>query len=297
MSRITSIALPDTGLITRAVASPELAIVMPAHNEGECIRQVVAEWLAVLDALGLTQRSMGRIIVVNDSSTDDTSQTLTELEATDSRVSHVDQACGGHGAAVLHGYRLALQSGAQFVFQVDSDNEFDPGDFASLWPHRHGFGFVFGLRVHRSSPRHRRLISLCLRFLLLLIFQVRTPDANVPYRLMDRGHLAFALQHIPTDVFIPNVFMSIVAHRQRISVHYVPISHRQRTTGKVSIHSWRLLRACADCLAQLAAWRLRFRSVPPLTLSVRVPDDGAVTVPQLAPAALSIPQQRVDSVA
>ncbi|NEA36863.1 glycosyltransferase family 2 protein [Streptomyces sp. SID13031] len=236
----------------------ELAVVVPVYNEVGCIRQVLEEWIATLDTAGLTDEHMVHMIIIDDGSTDGTSQILAELATKDQRLKVVKQRCGGHGPSVIHGYQLALESQAEYIFQIDSDNEFEPSEFASLWELRDRAPFVLGCRVRRNSPLHRRFISRSLRLLQRVLFQVNIPDSNVPYRLMGRNYLNFALKHIPSNVFIPNVYMSIVAHALQVPVVYVPISHRQRTTGKVSIHGWRLLRVCAKNLAQLVAWRTTF---------------------------------------
>ena len=239
----------------------ELAIVMPARNEEGCIRQTLDEWLDVLTTTGLTSADAVQVIVVDDGSTDGTTAILAELAASDPRVRFVRQTGIGHGPSVVNGYRLALESGAGHIFQVDSDNEFDPYEFPKLWQHRDRAPFVFGWRVRRSTPPSRRFISFSLRLLLNSLFGVRIPDANVPYRLMDRYYLAFAADNIPPGTFIPNVCISVLAHTLQVPVINVPITHRKRTTGKVSIVSWRLARACLRCLGQLLVWRLRFEGV------------------------------------
>ncbi|WP_055550261.1 glycosyltransferase family 2 protein [Streptomyces sp. NBRC 110028] len=239
----------------------ELAIVMPARNEEGCIRQTLDEWLNVLSSSGLTSEKAVQVIVIDDGSTDRTTAILAELAAADPRIRFVRQTGIGHGPSVVNGYRLALDSGAEHIFQVDSDNEFDPYEFPKIWQHRDRAPFVFGCRVRRSTPPSRRFISLSLRLLLKFLFRVRIPDSNVPYRLMNRYYLGFAVENIPPGVFIPNVCIAILAHILQVPVIHVPITHRKRTTGKVSIVSWRLVRACLQCLGQLLAWRLRFRRI------------------------------------
>jgi len=237
----------------------ELAIVMPARNEEGCIEETLSDWLRVLGEAGLAGEDAAQVIVIDDGSTDRTAEIVAELARSDARVRLVRQTGIGHGPSVMNGYRLALESGAGHVFQVDSDNEFDPHEFPQLWRHRDRVPFVLGFRTRRSTPLSRRFISRSLRILLRLVFRVRIPDANVPYRLMNRQYLDFAVRNIPAGVFIPNVCIAVLAHTLQIPVVHVPVTHRKRTTGKVSIVSWRLARACVQCLGQLLSWRMRFR--------------------------------------
>jgi hypothetical protein len=147
------------------------------------------------------------------------------------------------------------------VFQVDSDNEFDPKDFAKLWQQRDIAPFVFGCRIKRATPLNRRSISMFLRILLYLLFQEWIPDANVPYRLMKREYLAFAIDCMPGATPVPNIYISTMAHKLQVPVIYMPVTHRKRTTGKVSLVSWRLIKLCASSFYGLLNWRSRFRSV------------------------------------
>ena len=40
---------------------------------------------------------------------------------------------GGHGSTVLYGYRYAIENGADYVFQTDSDGQTPPSEFDEFW--------------------------------------------------------------------------------------------------------------------------------------------------------------------
>ena len=106
--------------------SPSLSIVMPAHNEGEHIEQTVREWHG-----SVVSRVPGsELIVVDDGSTDDT---RARLEAARSFVPELRviprEVNAGHGPAVRTGLEQAT---GEFVFQTDSDRQFDPEEFWKL---------------------------------------------------------------------------------------------------------------------------------------------------------------------
>ncbi|MTD56693.1 glycosyltransferase family 2 protein [Amycolatopsis pithecellobii] len=236
----------------------DLVVVIPAYNEVDCIKDVLAQWCDVLGQLGLTENQT-RVLVVDDGSTDGTRQAVEDLAKLEGRIQIISKPGGGHGSAVLTGYRVALDMGARRIFQVDSDNEFDPGDFGKLWRQRDNAPFVFGCRVERATDLNRRIISRGLRALLRVLFQVRIPDANVPYRLMKREYLAFAVEHIPPATAIPNICVSTLAHALQVPAIYLPVTHRKRSTGQVSILRWRLVKICAASCYELMRWRLSFR--------------------------------------
>ena len=97
----------------------ELSIVMPAHNEEGCIRQVITEWCDTLDKVGLTIETPARIIVINDNSTDGTGEILETLAKVDKRVKVVEAERGGHGPAVLLGYKLALEAASSLPVKFE----------------------------------------------------------------------------------------------------------------------------------------------------------------------------------
>lgn len=107
---------------------PECVVVMPVYNEAACIREVCAEWLAALRA-----RGNSALLLVDDGSTDGTGETLDRLANEHPALTVIRQPDVGHGQAVLRGNRAALETGCEWVFQVDSDGQLDAGDFSRLW--------------------------------------------------------------------------------------------------------------------------------------------------------------------
>jgi cellulose synthase/poly-beta-1,6-N-acetylglucosamine synthase-like glycosyltransferase len=104
-----------------------LIVVIPAYNEVECIASVLQNWLRFLEH-SLSNTTFN-LLVINDGSTDGTGDLLDALAKRESRLKVIHQMNGGHGNAVLNGYRMALMHHPDFVFQVDSDDQFLPEDF------------------------------------------------------------------------------------------------------------------------------------------------------------------------
>ena len=81
---------------------------MPAYNEGEVIASVVEKWTDLLKK-GFQASDNPLLIVVNDGSKDNTGEILRQLAATNPLLMAVDQPNGGHGNAVVHAYKKALE--------------------------------------------------------------------------------------------------------------------------------------------------------------------------------------------
>lgn len=232
-----------------AAGLESLAIVMPAYNEQGCIEQVVRSWLGVLE------RVPGTLIVVNDGSRDKTGEILDRLASSHASLRVVHQKNAGHGAAVMRGYREAITLGASYVFQTDSDDQFDREDFWKLWDLRETSPFVLGNRSQRHDPLVRIIISRLNAVLLLLFFGTVVRDANCPFRLF-RGSLLKAMMDIlPPTVFAPNIFLAVIARRGGIPLLELPVTHRERKTGTVSILRLKLLKVCLRCVEELFAFR------------------------------------------
>lgn len=230
--------------------SPQLVIVMPAYNERECIHSSVSEWLDLARRVG-----GARVIVVNDGSTDSTDRILDQLVAAHPELVVIHQQNGGHGCALVHGYREALASGCEWVFQTDSDAQMVAADFDKLWQRRTEWPFVLGWRRARQDHRSRVALSGAHARLLGWLFEVSIDDANVPYRLMSAALLDRYLRQLPRGVFAPNVLLSVLAAREGVLAPPVEVEHRGRSTGQQSIRGWKTAGIAWRCLREYWGFR------------------------------------------
>lgn len=231
----------------------DVQLVMPVYNEEACISDVVRRWA------GQLRQTLGagnfRMLVINDGSRDGTGAILDALKSEIANLDVIHQKNGGHGAAVLAGYRRAVTSEADWVFQTDSDDQFSPSDFDKLWARRVDSTFILGRRLVRHDALHRMVITRIAKTLNVLLFGSYVPDANIPFRLISRPLLGSMLNELNADVFAPNIFLSIMARRRGIDTLDIPVQHFERQTGVVSIVRWRLIKACLRCVRELVEFR------------------------------------------
>ena len=230
-----------------------LCVAMPAYNEEGCIDEVIKNWIDYLSRMPGVEF---RFIVVNDGSRDRTGEILDGLAKSESRLSVVHQENGGHGKALLTAYRAALALGPDWVFHVDSDDQFKPEDLGTLWAERNKAPFSMGIRAERHDAFHRLVITRILILFNLFIFGTYLRDANIPYRLIKADYLKRLLDLFPNDVFAPNIFLAVLAKKDGNLVQTTPVNHRDRHSGKVSIVRWRLIKACLRCVRELFVFRL-----------------------------------------
>ena len=231
---------------------------MPAYNEEGCISEVIKSWLAALSQIA-AKESPGfstMMIIVNDGSKDKTGELL-DLEAQkDSRIVPIHQQNGGHGVALRNAYEQAVARNAEWVFHVDSDDQFDPSDLEKLWSARSRTNFVLGRRLARQDALHRLVITRIVRLLNFIMYGCDIPDVNVPYRLIKGSYLAALLKVVPNRVFAPNIFLAVLAKKDGQDLVNIGVQHRDRHTGTVSIVRWKLIKICFRCAWELWEFRL-----------------------------------------
>ncbi|GHT12942.1 hypothetical protein AGMMS4956_08330 [Bacteroidia bacterium] len=205
-----------------------LYIVMPAYNEEGNISDVVSQWYPIIDKLG----GDSRLVVFDDGSKDNTYERMKELQQPYPLLVAETKPNSGHGATCWYAYQYALEHGADYVFQTDSDGQTHPDEFWKFWQQRQNYDLLIGSRVHRRDGFLRIIVTKVLKLLVRLTFGVDVKDANTPFRLMKRNFLSDVLQIIPEKSFLANVVMSAIAVKQKRKIFWSPITFAPRTKGK-----------------------------------------------------------------
>lgn len=230
----------------------ELAVVIPVYNEEACIVSVLEKWIEVLNRLGIDYR----IDVYNDGSKDNSLEVMKETEPRFAgRLAVHDKPNGGHGNTILTGY-LANCEKAEWIFQVDSDDEMSPESFPGLWRKRADYDFLIGRRDGRKQPLPRRVMSAVSRLTVRIFYGKSVWDVNTPYRLMRTSVFAPIYRLIPLDTFAPNVIITGMAAKRRLRSCEIPVPQQDRQTGEVSIKKWKLFKAAMKSFRQTVCFAL-----------------------------------------
>ncbi len=211
----------------------KLYIVIPAYNEECNIESVVKEWYPVVKKYG----NGSRLVLVNDGSRDSTLSIMRELKKTMPEIDIIDKPNGGHGSSLIKGYGYAVEQGADYIFQTDSDGQTRPEEFEPFWHHRESYTMIIGHRKGRQDGASRVFVTKTLKLVIRVIFGVRVTDANTPYRLMKRDFVKECLEVFPNEQYnLPNVIISVVAAKRKYPVLYRHITFRPRQGGVNSIN-------------------------------------------------------------
>ena len=238
--------------------SGEPWLILPTYNEAENLEAIVRASGEVLDQ---AEPDGFRILVVDDGSPDGTGEIADRLAREHAwvRVLHRSEK-GGIGPVYLAGFRHALDRGAGYLLEMDSDFSHDPRDLARLLAAVHaGADLALGSRyVPEGGVRDwgllRRLVSEGGSTYARWVLGLRVRDLTGGFKCFRREVLeAIHFDGVRSQGYAFQVELTYRAVRAGFDVVEVPIVFRDRERGQSKM-SWRI--------AVEAAWlvpRLRFR--------------------------------------
>lgn len=208
--------------------SMQVAIIIPALNEGGNIRRLVGE-------IPLAAAGQVRVIVVDNGSTD-----ATATEAREAGAAVVSEPRRGYGYACAAGVAAAsdLPDEAIAIF-LDGDGSFDPAQIVALLePLRDGqTAMVLGSRIRggiepNAMPPHQLFGNRMVSRLMSVLYRLEITDL-APYRAVRLGLLrSLDMREMtfgwPTE-------MMVKAANCRVGIVEVPVRFRKRWSGKSKV--------------------------------------------------------------
>ena len=213
----------------------KLFIVMPAYNEQDNIADTLAAWYPVIERHAANGES--RLVAVNDGSKDDTFAMMQKFAKDHPLFTPLTKPNGGHGPTVIYAYNYAIEQGADWIFQTDSDGQTNPDEFEAFWEAREAYDGIFGNRTVRGDGNSRAMVEKVVCLLLRIYFGVKVPDANAPFRLMRAEKVAKYLKKLPEDYNLPNIMMTtyFVYYKERVSFREISFKPREKGTNSINI--------------------------------------------------------------
>ena len=166
----------------------------------------------------------------------------------------------GLGRSYIDGMRLALDSGATHICQMDADFSHDPADVPRLIEAGARADLVIGSRyveggMLRNWPAHRRLLSTFANHYVRMITGLPVHDCTSGFRCWRRELLArLPLPQVVSDGYAFQVEMAWEAQAAGGRIVEIPITFVERRQGASKLSS----RVIAESV--LLPWRLTMRS-------------------------------------
>ena len=210
-----------------------LYVVMPAYNEEENMEAVIKQWYPVL-ALASED---SRLVIADSGSVDKTHQIIEDLRENGYPQLIADSdPLKQHGPKVIALYKYAIDHGADYVFQTDSDGQTNPDEFKGFWEMRTAYDAIFGRRVNRGDGKSRAFVESVVCFLLRLYFGVKVKDANAPFRLFNTAVLNKYIGRFEEDYNLPNIMLTTFYAYYHENYNFVDITFKPRQGGVNSIN-------------------------------------------------------------
>ncbi len=211
--------------------APQLALrrvaIVPARNEAACVGGVIEEIRGFDPGF--------EIVVVDDGSTDGTA------EAARARGAHVVRLPFnlGIGGAVQTGFRYALEHDFELAVRLDGDGQHDPRELPRLLePVLAGaadiaVGSRFAGTQSYPVPLVRRLGIRLFAAVVSLLVRQRVTDTTSGFQALNRTAIRLFAADYPHDY--PEVEATVMLAKHRLRLAEVPVSMRERASGRSSI--------------------------------------------------------------
>lgn len=207
--------------------SPKILIVIPALNEAVNIARVVNR---------IRQDApFADVLVINDGSTDETSQIARENGALVLDMPHNV----GIGAAVQTGFMFADRYGYEVVLRSDGDGQHDSQEMRRLLDAllADDADIVVGSRFLEDrgyqTPITRRMGIVILARLISVINQQQITDPTSGFAAFNRRAIKLFAEVYPHDYPEPEAL--VVAHRAGLRIREIPVTMKPRGGGRSSI--------------------------------------------------------------
>ncbi len=225
---------------------PSFSIVVPAHNEAENLEVLLPALAGALSALDHWE-----VIVVDNASSDDTSDVVQNFAIRNPNIRVVSESRPGYGYAVLRGLN---ESTGEVIGIIRADNQEKPEDLVRMYQafHGHRWDFCKAIRRSRTGDGFRRiLISHFFNTGFRLMFGLKVRDINATPKIFTR-ELMNRLALESKDWFI-DAEIVIKTHRLGVSMGEMEIEYLPRLKGKSAVRFKHIL----QFLVNMLRWRFK----------------------------------------
>lgn len=226
-----------------------LAVVVPAFNESEALREFHQRLAVVFDQLSDTRCE---VLYVDDGSRDDTYAVICSLRALDSRVSTLKLSRN-------FGKELALTAGldhvdADAIVVIDADLQ-DPPEliptFIAHW--REGYDVVYGTRASRAGEsRLKKFTASAFYRVMERLSNTPVPRDTGDFRLLSRRALDSMKQLRERQRFMKGLFTWVGFKQFSVSYDRDP-----RFAGSTKFNYWRLWNFALDGITSFSGAPLK----------------------------------------
>lgn len=206
-------------------------VIIPTYNEKENISAIISAVLALEEDF--------HILVVDDSSPDGTSDIVKKMQEEAPHYLHltVRKTKDGLGKAYIHGFKWALQNGAEYIFEMDADFSHNPQDLPKLYKAVQTADMAIGSRYCKGVnvvnwPMGRVLLSYFASYYVRFILGMPIHDTTAGFVCFKRKVLEdIDLEKIKLKGYGFQVEMKYRTFKKNYKILEVPIVFTNREHG------------------------------------------------------------------
>ena len=206
---------------------------MPLYNEQEGIEEFIKEIVSSFVGVSIS------FFIVDDCSTDRSFEILTKLSDVDKKFPidlntrvyvKRNETNLGHGPTFVRAMEYALRNKSDLLITVDGDGQFYGEHIFAAFKHFSlgDFDVLEGVRVERSDPFYRKIVSTLTQIFVFLKCGKFPKDANTPLRIYTDATARDLLSGLPEKVLTPNLFFSTRARIMGMRIVEYPLVHIER---------------------------------------------------------------------
>ncbi|MCM8765076.1 MAG: glycosyltransferase family 2 protein [Candidatus Omnitrophica bacterium] len=201
----------------------KISILIPVYNEQDSVAKVIEKVLSL--------KLEKEVIVIDDGSTDCTSEILDSIISKEKKIRVISQWSNrGKGAAIVNGLSKAT---GDYVIIQDADLELDPSDIIKLAQAiDRNHSVIYGSRFLEKQKVSLLsfLANRFLTFLTNLLYRAKLTDMETCYKLCKREILLGLELKSKGFEIEPEITCKILKKGYRIKE--IPVSYKPRRTGK-----------------------------------------------------------------
>ncbi len=229
-------------------------VIIPTYNERPNIGGIVGDVLAQSDKVD--------VLIVDDNSSDGSGDLADSMAASNPRVRVLHRPGKlGLGSAYIEGFRYALGSGYDCVFEMDADYSHDPREIPAFLRALEdsdvvvGSRYIGGVRI-LNWPIKRLMLSYSASIYTRLITGLRLIDCTSGFKCFRREVLeALDLDRVHSDGYSFQIEINFLCQKRGFRMTEIPIVFTERKQGRSKMNRGIILEAL------FIVWLLKVKSI------------------------------------
>ena len=215
-------------MITSKNNKVPLSIIIPAYNEEERLPLTLD---AILEWSNNTSLFNVEFIIVNDGSSDRTSEIVCRYIKKDARIRLIEETHVGFMNAIISGFKQARYP---YVSNMDADCAVHPREFENLFRYLDNNTIVMGSRILRGNlppikgkSIYRRILSWGLALIFYLFFKCKVYDPQIGFKMYHRDSILHILSKLSMEHDgIKSAEIIVKAYGLGLSIKEIPVIYQ-----------------------------------------------------------------------